>query len=83
MAGGCQGGRSPFWGVPPGGSLPNNCVLFPHDKVKNSLLIIENISNLLYCPDCDDCLILNMKNIDKTNVKEEHICCKDLNGNGS
>ena len=50
--------------------LPNNCVLLPHDKVKTSLLIVEKISNLLYCPLCDNCSLLNMKNVDQSNEKE-------------
>ena len=50
--------------------LPNNCVLLPHDKVKTSLLIVEKIPKLLYWSLCDDCLLLNMKNFDRSNEKE-------------
>ena len=47
--------------------LPNNCVLLPHDKVKTSLLIVEKISKLLYCPLCDNCSLLNMKKVPPAN----------------
>ena len=48
--------------------LPNNCVLLPDERVKNSFLVVEQIFNMLYCPLCDDCSVWNM--IDKTNVKD-------------
>lgn len=48
--------------------LPNNCVLLPDKRVKNSFLVVEQIFNMLYCPLCDDCSVWNM--IDKTNVKD-------------
>ena len=48
--------------------LPNNCVLLPDERVKNSFLVVEQIFNVLYCPLCDDCSVWNM--IDKTNVKD-------------
>ena len=48
--------------------LPNNCVLLPDERVKNSFLVVEQIINVLYCPVCDDCSVWNM--IDKTNVKD-------------
>ena len=44
--------------------------LLPDDKVKSSLLIVEKISNLLFCHTCDDGSILNLK--DQTNVNKEH-----------
>ena len=50
--------------------LPNNVCLLPDDKVKSSLLIVEKISNLLFCHTCDDGSILNLK--DQTNVNKEH-----------
>ena len=48
--------------------LPNNYVLLPDERVKNSFLVVEQIINVLYCPVCDDCSVWNM--IDKTNVKD-------------
>ena len=52
--------------------LPNNCVLLEDDKVSSSLLIVERIcENIYYCPQCDDCSLLNMKP-DFQNVQKDH-----------
>ena len=52
--------------------LPNNCVLLPQDKEKTSLIVVERHQNLFFCPECDDCSVLNTN--DKANVSKDH--CK-------
>ena len=43
-------------------TLPNMFTMLPSDKVKNSLLLIEKLeSDFWFCPECDDCSVMNMK----------------------
>ena len=42
-------------------ALPNNVIMMPSDKVKNSLILVEHFSSdIWFCPECDDCSTLNM-----------------------
>ena len=57
-------------------TLPNMVTMLPSDKVKNSLLLIEKLeSDFWFCPECDDCSVMNMKLTNDLAKKDD---CKHL-----